>query len=73
MVRNSWPHYIQYDAVSETFFVWSSVTGYFKDMRIPYYIDRINGSYYMTCHEGKNNVYKFNVVEDRIVDVVTVH
>ncbi len=53
--------------------LYEDVTGYFQEMRIPYYIDRINGSYYMTCHEGKKNVYKFSVVEDRIVDVVTVH
>ncbi|MDE7274261.1 MAG: hypothetical protein K2N95_14630 [Lachnospiraceae bacterium] len=52
--------------------LYEDVTGYFQEMRIPYYIDRINGSYYMTCHEGKKNVYKFSVVEDRIVDVVTV-
>lgn len=53
--------------------LYEDVTGYFKEIRIPYYIDRINGSYYMTGHEGKKNVYKFSVVEDEIVNVVTVH
>lgn len=53
--------------------IYEDVTRYFKDMRIPYYIDRINGSYYVTSHESKKCIYMFNVSEDVIKDVQTVH
>ncbi len=53
--------------------IYEDVTGYFKDMRIPYYIDEINGSYYVTSHEGRKSVYKFQVVEDIIRNVEIVH
>ena len=53
--------------------IYEDVTGYFKDMRIPYYIDEINGSYYVTSHEGRKSVYKFQVVEDIISNVDIVH
>lgn len=53
--------------------LYEDVTGYFKGMKIPYYIDRVNGSYCVTNHEGKRNVYLFNVSDDVIKDVQTVH
>lgn len=53
--------------------LYEDVTGYFQGMRVPYYIDVINGSYYVTSHESKKSVYKFNVVEDMIMNVETVH
>jgi len=53
--------------------IYEDVTGYFKDMRVPYYIDRINGSYYVTSHESQKSVYMFHVAEDIIKDVQTVH
>ena len=53
--------------------MYEDVTGYFQGMRVPYYIDVINGSYYVTSHESKKSVYKFNVVEDMIMNVETVH
>ncbi len=53
--------------------LYEDVTGYFKDMRVPYYIDYINGSYYVTSHESQKCVYMFNVAEDVIKDVQTVH
>lgn len=53
--------------------IYEDITGYFKDMRVPYYIDEINGSYYMTSHEGRKNVYKFQIVEDMIVYVETIY
>lgn len=53
--------------------LYENITGYFKDMRIPYYIDRINSSYCVTNHEGKKFVYMFNVSGDVIKDVQTIH
>ncbi len=53
--------------------LYEDVTGYFQGMRVPYYIDVINGSYYVTSHGSKKSVYKFNVVEDMIMNVETVH
>lgn len=53
--------------------LYEDVTGYFKGMKIPYYIDRINGSYCVTNHEGKKYVYMFNVANDVIKDVQTIH
>ena len=52
---------------------YEDVTGYFREMRVPYYIDRINGSYFVTNHESRKFVYMFNVLEDRIKDVQSVH
>lgn len=53
--------------------IYENVTGYFKDMKVPYYIDRMNGSYYVTSHESKKCVYMFNIAGDVIKDVQTVH
>lgn len=53
--------------------IYENVTGYFKDMKVPYYIDRMNGSYYVTSHESKKCVYMFNIADDVIKDVQTVH
>lgn len=53
--------------------LYENVTGYFKDMKVPYYIDRINGSYFVTSHESKKCVYMFHVSGDEIKDVQTVH
>ena len=49
--------------------LYENVTGFFPDMRVPYYIDEINRSYYVTSHEGRRSIYKFNVSEDMITDV----
>lgn len=53
--------------------IYEDVTGYFKGMRVPYYIDRINGSYCVTSHESQKCVYMFHVAEDVIKDVQTLH
>lgn len=49
--------------------LYENVTGFFPDMHVPYYIDEINRSYYVTSHEGRRSIYKFNVSEDMITDV----
>lgn len=52
--------------------VYEDITPYFPGMGIPYYIDEINGSYYVTSHESKKSVYRFQVVEDMVANVTTV-
>ena len=49
--------------------LYENVTPLFKDMKVPYYIECINGAYYVTSHEGRRNVYRFEVVEDCVVNV----
>lgn len=49
--------------------LYENVTPLFQDMKVPYYMERINGTYYVTSHEGKKSVYRFQVVEDRVVNV----
>lgn len=61
------------DLESLSFGIYEDVTGCFKDMKIPYYIDRINGSYCVTNHESKRFVYMFNVANDVIKDVQILH
>lgn len=52
--------------------LYEDVTGFFKEMKIPYYIDAINGSYYVTGHESRRSIYKFDIAEDMIVNVCVV-
>lgn len=53
--------------------IYENLTGFFNDMRVPYYIDEINGSYYVTNHKGKKSVYKFDIVENMIAGMQAVH
>lgn len=53
--------------------LYEDVTGYFQGMKVPYYIDEINGSYYVTSHESRKSVYKFDIVEDMISNVEIIH
>lgn len=52
--------------------LYEDITGLFKDIKVPYYIDSINGSYYLTAHESKRSIYKFDVVEDMLKNICTV-
>ena len=49
--------------------LYENVTPLFQEMKVPYYIERINGAYYVTSHEGRRSVYRFEVVEDWVVKV----
>lgn len=49
--------------------LYENVTPLFQDMKVPYYIERINGAYYVTSHEGRRSVYRFEVVGDWVVKV----
>lgn len=53
--------------------IYEDVTGYFKEMRVPYYIDGIDGAYYVTNHESRKFVYKFNVFDDMVMGVEAVY
>lgn len=52
--------------------LYENITNYFKDMKVPYYIDAINGSFYVTSHEGKRNIYKFDVFENTIKNISSI-
>ena len=52
--------------------IYENITPFFKDMKVPYYIDRINGSYYVTSHESKKSIYHFDIMEDMPVNVYSV-
>lgn len=43
----------------------------FKEIGVPYYIDAMNGAYYVTSHESKRSIYKFDIVGNA-VNVCTV-
>lgn len=48
---------------------YENITPLFTGMKVPYYIDQINGSYYVTNHNSGNFVYKFDVVDDAILNI----
>lgn len=60
------------DLASLSVGLYENVTDFFKDMKVPYYIDMINGSYYVTSHESRRSIYKFDVADDMIKNVCTV-
>ncbi len=51
---------------------YEDISSLFKDIGVPYYIDAVNGSYYVTSHESKKSVYKFDVADDMVINVATV-
>lgn len=53
--------------------LYENITPFFKNMSVPYYIDEINGSYYVTNHENAKSIYKFDVIDDMLVNVNIVH
>lgn len=52
--------------------LYENITNFFKDMKVPYYIDAINGSFYVTSHVSRRSIYKFDVADDMIKNVCTV-
>lgn len=46
---------------------YEDVYSIFNENGIPYYIDIVDGKYYMTNHEGKNSILKFSVENDVVV------
>lgn len=52
---------------------YEDITPLFKEMKVPYYIDGIGGSYYVTNHESQKNVYKFDIINDQISNQCSVH
>ena len=46
---------------------YEDIYGIFGENGIPYYIDIVDGKYYMTNHEGKNSILRFSVVNDVVV------
>lgn len=49
--------------------MYEDITYLFSDMAVPYYIDAINGAFYVTSHESRRSVYKFEIFNDNIVNV----
>lgn len=45
---------------------YEDISSKFPYIRVPYYIDYIQGSYYMTNHGSHNSVFRFQVVNDEI-------
>lgn len=52
---------------------YEDVCSYFPNVKIPYYIDRFNGMYYMTSAGNKKMIWHFNVADNRITDVGSVY
>ncbi|MCD8038197.1 MAG: hypothetical protein LUE96_03805 [Lachnospiraceae bacterium] len=52
--------------------LYEDITASFKSMELPYYIEAIGGSYYVTNHGGRHSIYKFDIADDMIMNVVTV-
>lgn len=48
---------------------YEDISSLFPDIQIPYYIDSMQGMYYMTNHGSSKNVLRFNVENDEIRNI----